>query len=304
MNSMIKIAAIAAGAALAVFGGFLGVRYGLASLRAQATASLPRLTSLGATRSLTITPVYEADARDGFAPGRGVSYLIQTDDTRVLMDFGNGGKGEPLVANMARLGVDLGDIDAFVISHNHPDHLGGNAWWLRSTFAVGESQPDLAGKRVVAPAGLSYPGATLDVADLPTVLGRGIASMGTIAYVEPPPLSMLAPSGAEQALAVHVDGVGVVVISGCGHPGLARMLERADALFDAPVAGFIGGLHKADATAAEAAADIALLAQRQPRIVALSPHDSGPEAIAAFTQAFGAAYRDLAAGGAIHIPGE
>jgi 7,8-dihydropterin-6-yl-methyl-4-(beta-D-ribofuranosyl)aminobenzene 5'-phosphate synthase len=200
---------------------------------------------------------------------------------------------------MTRLGVELGDIDALVISHNHPDHMGGDTWWLRSTFAIGNAQPDLAGKRVLMPVELTYPGLQPEVVDGPNVIGRGIASMGTIAFVEPPPLSMLAPSGAEQVLAVNVDGVGVVVISGCGHPGLARMLDRAEALFDAPVAGFVGGLHTTDA----AAADIALLKARQPRLVALSSHDSGPEVIDAFRQAFGTAYRELAVGEEIRVGG-
>jgi 7,8-dihydropterin-6-yl-methyl-4-(beta-D-ribofuranosyl)aminobenzene 5'-phosphate synthase len=38
----------------------------------------------------------------------------------------------------------------------------------------------------------------------------------------------------EQALAVNVRGVGLVLVSGCGHPGTAAMLDLAQEVLEIP----------------------------------------------------------------------
>lgn len=47
----------------------------------------------------------------------------------------------------------------------------------------------------------------------------------------------------EQALVVNVRGVGLVLVSGCGHPGAAAMLDLVHQVLDIPLHGVIGGLH-------------------------------------------------------------
>ncbi len=47
----------------------------------------------------------------------------------------------------------------------------------------------------------------------------------------------------EQALAVNVEGKGIVLVVGCGHQTVPRMLHRASQLFDEPIHGIVGGLH-------------------------------------------------------------
>jgi 7,8-dihydropterin-6-yl-methyl-4-(beta-D-ribofuranosyl)aminobenzene 5'-phosphate synthase len=102
-------------------------------------------------------------------------------------------------------------------------------------------------------------------------------------------------------LAVNVAGRGLALITGCGHPSLERIVARAEALFDRPVVGVIGGLHYEGMAAAELAPHIDFLAAREPAIVALSPHDSDALAIDAFRRAFPAAYRSLEVGQPIHF---
>ncbi len=48
---------------------------------------------------------------------------------------------------------------------------------------------------------------------------------------------------AEQSLLVNVEGRGLVMIVGCGHPQLARLIERAQAVTGVPLWGIVGGLH-------------------------------------------------------------
>jgi glyoxylase-like metal-dependent hydrolase (beta-lactamase superfamily II) len=55
--------------------------------------------------------------------------LVDTGDHRLLVDTGLGHLGPTagrLVSNLARLGVAPGDIDTVVLTHGHPDHIGGN----------------------------------------------------------------------------------------------------------------------------------------------------------------------------------
>jgi len=75
----------------------------------------------------------------------------------------------------------------------------------------------------------------------PTIIGKGVATIGTISNG----MFFIGKKGLEheQALAVNVEGKGIVLIVGCGHQTLPKILARTEMLFDAPLYGIIGGLH-------------------------------------------------------------
>ena len=55
--------------------------------------------------------------------------LVEGGGSRVLIDTGAGGLGPNtgrLLKSLASVGVDPGQIDVVVLTHAHPDHLGGN----------------------------------------------------------------------------------------------------------------------------------------------------------------------------------
>ncbi|MDX1994533.1 MAG: MBL fold metallo-hydrolase [bacterium] len=61
--------------------------------------------------------------------------LVNTGDQLILLDTGNGAaNGGRLLASLELIGVAAGDINAVVISHFHPDHIGGVSTDGAATF--------------------------------------------------------------------------------------------------------------------------------------------------------------------------
>lgn len=63
----------------------------------------------------------------GFCPlasgSKGNSIYVGTDQAKILIDAGISAKATTM--KLAQIGVDIQDIDAIIISHEHTDHIGG-----------------------------------------------------------------------------------------------------------------------------------------------------------------------------------
>jgi metal-dependent hydrolase (beta-lactamase superfamily II) len=293
----------------------------------QGAAAQPvaKLTDLGSTRTLEVLPLVDWNVASSSLRGEaGVSYLIRTDRSTILFDVGGNLEASdpsPLVANMRQLGIRLADIDTIVISHNHADHVGGLQYAMQRTFSLDSRQGDLQGKRVYVTIPMTYPGIEPVVVRAPAVIAPGVATTGPI-----PTKIYMGPVN-EQALAIQVEGKGVVLIVGCGHQGLSRLLDRTAEVFDAPLYGVIGGMHypvprgrfigkdgrdtqrwasygpETGPTPEDVQRDIDLLAGRGPQWVSISAHDSSDEMIDLFRTKFGARFHDLRVGEAQVIAG-
>lgn len=281
-----------------------------------------RLADLGEVERLTVLPLVERHTTGpGLRGEPGVSYLVRADDLTLLFDTGLGtgaDGGTVLEANARTLDVALGDLDCLVISHLHLDHVGGARSQLGHTFSFGHEQPVPRGVTAFVPTQMSHPHAEVSVVQQARVLGKGVALLPPL----PRMLFWLGPV-AEQALVVHVRGRGLVLLTGCGHPEIERVLAAAEKVTDAPVHAVIGGLHlpvhplgtpllpqavlgspnwpwrpisEADATAV-----IASIRERGPALVALSGHDSSPWTIEAFGRVFKERYRTVRVGEEIVI---
>jgi metal-dependent hydrolase (beta-lactamase superfamily II) len=162
---------------------------------------------------------------------------------------------------------------------------------------------------------MTYPGLTPVHAKDPTAIAEGVATTGTI------PRQLLIGWVEEQALVVNVAERGLVMIVGCGHQTVPKLLSRTQAVFSEPLYGLVGGLHYpvpkgravvlglplqkriasgsgpfSPVTPQEISANIDMLRHLNLGVVGLSGHDSSDEVIEQFRAAFGSAYRDIRVG--------
>ncbi len=73
---------------------------------------------------MKVTIIYDNTAWDkNLVCAWGFSCIVETHGWKILFD--TGGKGDILLNNMKRTGVDPSYIDEVFISHNHWDHTGG-----------------------------------------------------------------------------------------------------------------------------------------------------------------------------------
>ena len=284
-----------------------------------------KLGDFGTTKTLEILPLIDWYTKNKTLKGEaGVSYLIKTDETAILFDVGyNSEKRDPsaLLHNMKELGIRIDDFDTIFISHNHLDHVGGMKYMRRKSFSLTSHQIELKGKMVYTPVPMSYPNITPICIEEPTVIAKGVASIGTI----PNQLFFLGWT-IEQSLACNIEGKGIVLVVGCGHQTLPKIIQRAENLFESPIFGLVGGLHYPvtggrdkilgigieryvgtgklpwrPITIDEVQENIAFLKARNPKVVALSAHDSCDVSLTAFRDAFSEAYREIRVGEPIVI---
>lgn len=313
----------AAGAAAGFAG--LAARYAAGVARADRAWPAqvePGLGDLGAVDDVSITALVERlTVNDRVLVGEpGVSYLLRAGRTTLLFDSGlSGGRQRSALArNAAALGVDLADLDAVVISHLHPDHVGGVRAVRRRTFAFSAEPLEPRGVPAHVPTPMRHGRAEIVPTVGPRVVAPGMA-------VLPPLPRMLFWLGyiTEQALVINVRGFGLVLVSGCGHPPIERMLAVTERVLATPIRAVVGGLHlpvHASRTAlvpqavlgnpyppwrpiseADVAHVLDEIGARGPRLVALSSHDSTPWTFDAFGRRFGDRYHTLRAGEELRI---
>ncbi|MFB0517444.1 MAG: MBL fold metallo-hydrolase [Candidatus Neomarinimicrobiota bacterium] len=223
-----------------------------------------------ATDTLTITILYDNNPYDPrLSSAWGFAALVEYHKQKLLMD--TGGDGQVLLSNMSHLGVDLLSIEYVLLSHAHGDHTGG----LNALLAAG-----------------ARPTVYL-LSSFPSVFKRQVASLTKVVEVGPgQPLGEgLFTTGAmdggihEQALVVQSKR-GLVVITGCAHPGVASMMARAKALFGDPVYFVMGGFHLGGKSKSEIAAILAEF--RQLGVKQVVPcHCTGDLASAMFATEYG-----------------
>ncbi len=183
----------------------------------------------------------------------GFAALVSTGGHRVLLD--TGANDGVFMKNLEAMGVDPASIEHLVISHEHGDHTGAVAQLSRMN-------PKMKVHRPILNQG-------------PFMIAPGIYSTGAL----PCP-------AAEQALVIETSK-GLVVVTGCSHPGVVALVEEAEKQRNADsVRLLLGGYHLLKMDAGQIQGIIADLKRLNVR-EAVATHCSGDLAIKMFRDAFG-----------------
>lgn len=182
--------------------------------------------------------------RPGFTP-----VLVDTGSQRLLFDTGNGESGfvpppagGRLVAALAAAGYSPDDIDVVVITHAHPDHVGGLMTGGRPTFpkaryVIGAVEYDFwkKGEMLSAPRESNeYKSAVLFGAQVEPLRDR-MSFLRPDGEVAPGIRAVDAPGHTPGHLAFHIesDGRRLLIWGDCAHHEVASLAQPDwHALFD------------------------------------------------------------------------
>ncbi|MFA7418333.1 MAG: MBL fold metallo-hydrolase [Melioribacteraceae bacterium] len=215
----------------------------------------------------------------------GFSCLLEFANTKLLFDTGDNGK--ILLNNMEKLGIDPKSIDIVFLSHFHHDHTGGLKDFLQMNSKV----------KVYFPQ--SFPQEIVDV-----IYNSGAEPVPVSGSIEIIPnifsLGEIDGKIPEQSLAL-VSDKGLVVVTGCAHPGIITILEKAKTKFShESIYMVIGGFHLHKTNANEINDVVHQLFKMD--IVNLAPtHCSGREARIMFEEVFDKGYVEIGVGKVVEI---
>lgn len=179
-------------------------------------------------KNLKITVVYDNYLyKEGLKTGWGFSCVIEGAGKTILFD--TGGDAPTLLYNMEKLGIHPENIDTIVLSHIHGDHVGGLFGFLRENSNVTVHLLKSFDKRFKED--VRSLGAKVVEIHEPAEICKGIYTIGEMGFWIK-----------EQSLIVNTDK-GLIVITGCAHPGIVNIVAKAKELLGKDVLLVMGGFH-------------------------------------------------------------
>ncbi|MGD9669020.1 MAG: MBL fold metallo-hydrolase [Hyphomicrobiaceae bacterium] len=211
----------------------------------------------------TITVLYDAFGKtSSMTKDWGFSAYIEYGGKKILFDTGN--NAEIFAHNVKAKGIDLTKLDFAVVSHRHGDHTSG----LNHLMKVNPSVPIYAPKENFGVFGAALPGTFYKQETSlppemryfdgkpPETLRFGSAwPEGNFTWIKEtteiaPGFHLILLKGPwgvdldvmEISLAIDTPD-GIVLIVGCSHPTLEKIVEAAKAVIEKPIHLIFGGTH-------------------------------------------------------------
>jgi 7,8-dihydropterin-6-yl-methyl-4-(beta-D-ribofuranosyl)aminobenzene 5'-phosphate synthase len=235
-------------------------------------AKLMQNTENADISNIKLTVVYDnVFYRKGLRKDWGFSCLVEGLDKTILFDAGR--YDNYFMSNLSKLKIDPNRIDELFISHHHPDHIGGTMKLLgiRNEINVSLVKSFPSGfKKAVKKAS-----AKLTEVHQPRIISKNCLSTGELKnFVKN-----------EHSLVV-LTNKGSIIITGCAHPGVIEIVERAKMITNKEVLLVVGGFH----LIMDSGSSIRRMALRFKELgvrhVAPS-HCSGDEALKIFAEVYG-----------------
>lgn len=250
----------------------------------------------------------------------GFAALIEYGGKRVLFDTGN--NAETFAHNVKAKGIDLGTLDFAVISHRHGDHTSG----LNHLVAVNPSLKIYAPKENFGVFGAALPGTFYKREEsLPAEMRYyGGKAPETMRFGSPWPnasfnwvtqtseiapgfhlIMLKGPWGVdldvmELSLAIDTPD-GVVLVVGCSHPTIEKIVESTQATINKPIHLVIGGTHLLPAKPDDIKQLAASLRDKW-KVAHIAPaHCTGEPAFAILKEAFGDRYVYAGLGATVEV---
>jgi len=197
------------------------------------TKSEIKISRIGSVESVEINILVDNNPNFDLKSPWGISIYIRTQNLSILFDAGP--DPNALKENSKKLSIDLSNLDLAVISHEHGDHIRGLEY-------ISEVNKNLT---IFVPAHMSESCKNwikslgfkvIEVKDT-TLISEGIAIVGEL-YGPP----------YEQALAINVKNLGLIILVGCSHPGVDKIVSKAEKELSQNPYAVIGGFHLSGAS--------------------------------------------------------
>jgi 7,8-dihydropterin-6-yl-methyl-4-(beta-D-ribofuranosyl)aminobenzene 5'-phosphate synthase len=254
---------------------YLGDKSGL---KAIASAS-------GIENPVTIRIIYDNTIKtDGLTSDWGFSLMITGLKNGIIFD--TGAKPDIFESNFKKMNLDASKVDFIVLSHEHSDHIQGISALVKMKKNIQVVIPESFSrefKNELVKSGLEP-----ILVSSPALICENLYSSGEFAGPIP-----------EQALVLNTKK-GLVVITGCSHPGIVGMLKEIKSAFNKKIFMVLGGFHLLDKTEKEMGHIIADMKSLGIAKCGAS-HCTGEKQIKMFKDAFGTNFIELGVGNSIVI---
>lgn len=209
----------------------------------------------------------------------GYSILLEGTAKTILFDTGT----NPGIfrQNFEKLKLDAAGVDEVFISHEHGDHFGGLHEFLAMNGDVKVVVPNTFSSRFIKEYASECDG--VELIETPVEICENLYSSGVLGKAIP-----------EQALVLNTAN-GLIVMTGCSHPGIITMLKEIKSTFNRNIYMVFGGFHLMDRSDREIV-DIAGQMRDLGIVKCGATHCTGEKQIKIFREVFGKDFVEMGTG--------
>ena len=220
--------------------------------------------------------------KEGMEPDWGYSCHIEGTEKNILFDTGT--RSDLFVRNFNKMEIDPEKIDIVVLSHEHGDHTGGLFAFLEMNHDVSVMMPYSFSDEFVE---------NVKAKDAKAVLIKEPVEICNDVYLS----GEMGVQIKEHALAINTKK-GLVVITGCSHPGIVNILKRFKDTLKKDIYLVFGGFHLMQKSEEEMNTIIGQMRELGVEKVGAT-HCTGDKQIEMFKKAFGKDYVPIGVGNVI-----